>query len=402
MDSRSGGRAPHVRPRPAPSGRAVPVRTRPVSPSPTRLSRYRNIERRRGLPLPVRLAMAVSIALLSLGIVWVASGAVGPAVDGAVRGLGGFVNSVGNVVSSPAPTTAPLIPEAPTVVAPDGPYTNDDVVDVTVNVPSYVADADGYTVRLWLTLKDQAPHMVDEVPVGATSVLVIPEVELEKGRNDVQASIVGPGGESELSAVASWTLDQSRPSIKVTSPKDRSATSKSTVTVKGKTQASSTVRVRNDLNGATATVEAGKDGLFEAKLAVDTGINTLTITATDPAGNPNNETLTIRRGSGEMQVSLTGDAYRFSAKKLPKRVTFTVVVTGPDGRRVPDATTLFTVTVPGLEAIVSDEELTNDNGVASFTTSIPRGALAGSGLASVLVTTPDYGQLTDRQVLTVK
>ena len=402
MDSRSGGRPSHVRPRPAPSGRAVPVRTRPVSPSPTRLSRYRNIERRRGLPLPVRAAMAVSIALLSLGIVWVASGAVGPAVDGAVRGLGGFVNSVGNVVSSPEPTTAPLIAEAPTVVAPSEPYTNDDVVDVTVNVPSYVAGADGYTVRLWVTLKDQPAQMLQEVPVGATSVLVIPEVELEKGRNDIQASIVGPGGESELSSVASWILDQSRPTIKISSPKDKSATSKSIVTVKGKTQANSTVRVRNDLNGASVTVAAGKDGLFEAKLALDDGINELTITATDPAGNPNTETLTIRHGSGEMKVSLTGDAYRFSAKKLPRRVTFTVAVTGPDGRRVPNAMALFTVTVPGLEAIVSNEQPTNANGVASFTTSIPRGALAGSGLASVLVTTPDYGQLTDRQVLTVK
>jgi hypothetical protein len=350
----------------------------------------------------VKLAMVASIALLSLGIVWVASGAVGPAVDGAVRGLGGFVSSVGNVVSSPEPTTAPLIPEAPTVVAPDQPYTNDDVVDVTVNVPAYVAGADGYTVKLWVTLKDQAPQMAQEVPVGATSVLVIPEVELEKGRNDLQASIVGPGGESELSAVASWVLDQSRPSIKITSPKDRSATSKPAVTVKGKTQANSTVRVRNDLNGATATVEAGKDGLFQAQVVVDPGINTLTITATDPAGNPNSETLTIRRGSGQMQVALTGNAYRFSAKKLPRRVTFTVVVTGPDGRRVPGATTLFTVTVPGLEAIVSDEQPTNDRGVATFTTSIPKGALPGSGLASVLVTTPDYGQLTDRQVLTVR
>jgi hypothetical protein len=346
--------------------------------------------------------MVASIALLSLGIVWVASGAVGPAVDGAVRGLGGFVNSVGNVVSSPEPTAPPLIPDAPVVVAPEQPYTNDDVIDVTVNVPSYVAGADGYTVKLWVTLKDQDPQLVQEVPVGATSVLVIPEVELEKGRNDIQASIVGPGGESELSGIASWVLDQSRPSIKISSPKNKSATSKSTVTVKGKTQANSTVRVRNDLNGATVTVQAGKDGLFEGKLALDNGINELTITATDPAGNPNTETITIRRGSGDMQVTLTGDAYRFSAKKLPRRVTFTVVVTGPDGRRVPGASTLFTVSVPGLEAIVSDERPTNANGVATFTTSIPRGALAGSGLATVLVTTPDYGQLTDRQVLTVK
>ena len=402
MDSRSGARPPQVRPRPASSGRAAPVRARPVTPSPTRLARYRNVERRRGLPLPVRAAMAASIALLSLGMVWVASGAVGPAVDGAVRGIGGFVNSVGNVVASPEPTLPPTIAEAPTVVPPAEAYTNDDVVDVTVNVPAYVAGAEGYTVRLWVTLKDRDPEMVQEVPVGPTSVLVIPEVELEKGRNDMQASIVGPGGESELSAVVAWILDQSRPSIKISSPKDNASTSKTAVTVKGKTQAASTVRVRNDNNGASATAVAGKDGLFEVRIGIDDGINTLTITATDPAGNPNTETLTIRRGSGKMKVSLTGSAYRFNAKKLPRTVTFTVVVSGPDGRRVAGADTLFTVSVPGLEAIVSDEMPTDRDGVASFTTRIPRGALEGSGLTSVLVTTPDYGQLTDRQVLTVR
>ena len=373
-----------------------------MTPSPTRLARYRRVERRRGLPLPVRAAMAASIALLSLGIVWVASGAVGPAVDGAVRGLGGFVNSVGNVVASPAPTPPPSIADAPAVVPPTEAYTNDDVVDVTVNVPANVAGADGYTVRLWVTLKDTEPQIAQEVPVGPTSVLVIQEVELEKGRNSIQASIVGPGGESELSAVVDWILDQSRPSIKISSPKDNASTSKTAVTVKGKTQAGSTVRVRNDNNGTSATATAGKDGLFEARIGIDNGINTLTITSTDPAGNPNTETITVRRGSGKMQVTLTGTAYRFSAKKLPKTVTFTVVVTGPDGRRVAGADTLFTVSVPGLEAIVSDEVPTNRNGVATFTTSIPRGALEGSGLASVLVTTSDYGQLTDRQVLTVR
>jgi hypothetical protein len=60
------------------------------------------------------------------------------------------------------------------------------------------------------------------------------------------------------------------------------------------------------------------------------------------------------------------------------------------------------VTVPGLEAIVSSEILTNSSGTATFTTRIPKGALPGSGLASVLVTTDAFGQTTDRQVLTVR
>ena len=103
-----------------------------------------------------------------------------------------------------------------------------------------------------------------------------------------------------------------------------------------------------------------------------------------------------------MRVALTGTAYQFTARRLPKQVSFTVVVTGPDGRRVSGATALFTVTIPGLEAIVSGEIETNGSGAATFTTRIPKGALPGSGLASVLVTTDAYGQGTDRQVLTVR
>jgi Glucodextranase, domain B len=402
MDSRSGGRPPQVRPRPASTGRAHVVKTRPVQPSPTRLARYRRVERRRALPLPIKATLAASVVLLSMGILWVASSAVGPMVNAALTGLGEVVSSIGNVVSSPEPTEPPAIATAPSIVAPDEPYTNDDVIDVTVNVPAAWVGKDGYTVRLWVTLPDKEPELLDEVAVGPTSVLVIPEVELQKGRNDFQASVNGPGGEGELSGVATWVLDQSRPRITITSPKASSSTTRDSVTIKGKTQARSTVRVRNELTSAVVTVLAGKDGLFQAKIGVSNGINEITITATDPAGNPNTESVRVRKGSGDMTVSLTGSAYRFTAKRLPRTVTFTVVVSGPDGRRLPGAVALFTVSVPGLEAIVSDEKLTNGSGVASFTTSIPKGALPGSGLASVLVSSDSYGQKTDRQVLTVR
>jgi len=360
------------------------------------------VERRRALPLPIKAALAATVVLLSMGILWVASGAVGPMVDGAVKGLGNVVSSIGNVVASPDATEPPAIADAPTIDAPDEPYTNDDVVDLTVNVPAAWVGKDGYTVRLWVTLPDKDAELLDEVAVGPTSVLVMPDVELQKGRNDFQASINGPGGESELSGVTTWVLDQSRPKITITTPKASSSTTKDTVTVKGKTQGRSTVRIKNDLSTAVVTVEAGKDGLFEAKIGVEPGINTLTVTAVDPAGNPNTETLTVRKGSGDMQVSLSGTAYRFTAKRLPRTVRFTVVVTDPAGRRLPGAIALFTVSVPGLEAIVSDEKTTDGHGVASFTTSIPKGAMPGAGLASVLVTTDNYGLKTDRQVLTVR
>ena len=83
-------------------------------------------------------------------------------------------------------------------------------------------------------------------------------------------------------------------------------------------------------------------------------------------------------------------------------MTFAVQVTDPDGEPVADGVALFTVSVPGLEAIVSSEIKTNGNGTARFTTRIPKGAMAGSGLATVLVDAGEFGNLTDRQVLTVR
>ena len=78
-----------------------------------------------------------------------------------------------------------------------------------------------------------------------------------------------------------------------------------------------------------------------------------------------------------------------------------MTVTGPDGNVLAGATALFTLSVPGVEAIVSGEIQTNAKGVATFTTSVPSGATRGSGLATVLVTTDRAGTITDRQVITI-
>jgi hypothetical protein len=134
---------------------------------------------------------------------------------------------------------------------------------------------------------------------------------------------------------------------------------------------------------------------------VGNGSNAITVTAVDPAGNENVTQVTVRTGSGRLAANLSGSAYRFKASRLPKPITLTVTVTDPDGRRLRGATALFTLTVPGLEAIVSREIQTNGDGVATFRTTIPAGATPGGGLATVLVTTNGDGSTTDRQVLTV-
>jgi hypothetical protein len=402
MDPRSGGRPSQVRPRPAPNGRPRRVKPRPSEPSPARLGQHRNLERRRGLPLVAKLLLGSSIIVLGAFIVWTGSGGVGPFLASIVRGFSGFVDTVGTAVGSPTPTDAPITSDAPVIAAPEREYVNAKTVAVTVTVPKSIAGLPGYRVRIWVTLPDQDPVVAAEAPVGATSVLVLPDVPLAKGRNDMQASIVGPGGESELSAVASWVFDNVKPKVEVTSPRNGAAVSKANATIKGKTQAGSTVRLVNEINGATSTVTADQDGLWGSPIAIGQGVNTITITITDPAGNANTGTLTLRRGSGKLVASLTGSAYRFKASKLPKRVSFTVVVTDPGGRRLSGAAALFSVTVPGLQPIVSGQIRTNASGSATFTMTIPKGAMKGSGLAVVQVTAGPLGTITDRQVLTVQ
>jgi hypothetical protein len=403
MDARRGDRPSQVRPRPPTSSRPAPLRTRSVTPSPARLAGYRRIERRRGIPLPLKAVLAATIALLGLVIVMLVAGQVGPFVSSVVKGFGGFISQIGVAVASPAVTEAPLVPDAPTIEPPDSPYTNEDTVDITVNVPTTVTGKAGYTVRLYVTLPDKDPEVIAEAPVGKTAVQVLTDIKLAVGRNDIEAAIAGPGGESEHSAISTWVLDQSKPKVSVISPKNNAqiAKDKDKVTIKGKSQPRAEIRVQNTANGAVATTKASKDGLWTVVIALDNGPNAITVTAVDPAGNTNTTTLNLRKGSGKLTAVLTGSAYRFKASKLPRKITLEVVVSDANGRKLKGATALFTISVPGIEAIVSGEVQTDAQGHAAFTTNIPSGAMAGSGLATVLITTDNGGTVTDRQVLTI-
>ena len=257
------------------------------------------------MPVPLQAGLAAAVVALGIGVLWVASGAFGPFVSGVVSGFGGLVDTVGAAVGSAPPTQAPPTSDAPSIVSPAEPYTNDDAVDITVNVPAdVVGDADS-TLRLYVAVGDADPTLVVEQPIGRTSVQVVPGVALSKGRNAFQAAINGPGGESERSAIATWVLDNSKPKLTIISPADGSSTSKDAVTIKGKTQAGSSVRVKNDDNGATVNVDANKDGLFEARIRIGAGLNAIRITTIDPAGNPNDASLTIRKGSGKTTAKLT-------------------------------------------------------------------------------------------------
>ncbi|MGZ8437297.1 MAG: hypothetical protein ACXWXR_02005 [Candidatus Limnocylindrales bacterium] len=398
MTTRRDPRQTHVRPRPPSSGRPAPVKVRPRTPSSTRLSVHRPIQRSRGLPLIGKLGLIMAVALLGVAVLYLGSGGLSRIVGGISSAFGGFVTSVTST-PTPKPSLA-AVADAPTLQAPTEPYTQDSTVDLVVTVPPGVIGDSSQRIRVYLALKDQSPVPIQEAPLAATAKTVIP-VELTKGINDFSVTIVGPGGESQPSAVIRYVLDQAPAKITIASPTEGAVVNGETVDIVGKTQGRSTLIAHNAANGASVTGTAASDGTFTLSLALGTGINEITITGTDPAGNAKDMVLTVRRGNGKLTATLGASAYRISVARLPTDLTLRVTVSDPDGHALVGAAVTFTLSIPGIPTVTGDE-VTDADGRAEFTTSIPAGADPGQGLATVLVSSDQFGSTQDQSVITVQ
>ena len=398
MTTRRDPRQTHVRPRPPSSGRPAPVKIRPRAPSSTRLSVHRPIQRDRGLPLIGKLGLIAAVALLGVGVLYLGAGGLARIVGGISSSLGGFVSSV-TATPTPGPSLV-VVADAPTLQEPTEPYTQESTVDLVVTVPPDVVGDPNQRIRVYLALKDQSPTPIQEAPLAATAQTIIP-VELTKGINDFSVTIVGPAGESQPSAVVRYVLDQAPAKITITSPKEGAVVNGDAVDIVGKTQARSTIIAHNAANGASITGNAATDGTFTVHLALGTGINEITITGTDPAGNVKEMVLTVRRGTGKLTATLSATAYRISVAKLPQDLTLRVTVSDPDGNALVGAAVTFTLSIPGIPTVTGDQQ-TDADGKASFTTSIPAGADPGQGSATVLVSSDQFGSAQDYTVITIQ
>ena len=398
MTSRRDPRLTHVRPRPPSSGRPEPGKIRPRAPSSTRLSIHRPIQRSRGLPLIGKLGLIAAVGVLGVGVLYLGAGGLGSLVGGIGSAVGGFVVSV-TATPTPKPSVA-TVSDAPTLQEPSEPYTKETTVDLVVTVPPEVVGDPTQRIRVYRALKDQVPAPIQDAPLAATPQTIIP-VELTKGINDFTVTIVGPGGESAPSAMARYVLDQAPAKITITSPQEGTVVNGEAVDIVGKTQGRSTVIARNAANGSSIAGAAASDGTFSLSVALGTGINEIAITGTDPAGNVTEMVLTIRRGNGKLTATLGASAYRISIAKLPLDLTLRATVSDPDGNALVGAPITFTLSIPGIPTVTGDQ-LTDADGRASFTTSIPAGADPGQGGATVLVSSDTFGSTEDFTVITIE
>lgn len=384
----------HVRPRPPSSGRQ-PVKV--AAPDRRRVRTYRGLDaRRKRPPLATRTLMVLSVLVLAGAAFVAASGGIGPLLST----LGaGFTSAFGRLTATPLPSATDLIPtDAPRIASPAQPYTNVERVDLSVSVPVEVVGDPGAKVRIYLALEGLEAAPVVDVPVGTTSRMTIP-FDLTAGRNDISATLFRGDEESEPSPIVTYILDQDPPRITVTSPKNGAAIDSPDVTIKGTTQAGTSLVALNAGNGTSISSVAAKDGTFEFGLPLAPGTNQIKITGTDVAGNVGDGTLKLIQGSREMGVRLTASSYRISVAKHPSSLQLVVLVTDPSGSPLRGAQAFFTLQIPGL-APISNELTTGADGRAVFTTPLVGSLTTGGGLGTVLVTSDLYGTSTDRVTLT--
>jgi hypothetical protein len=350
------------------------------------------------MPLPARLALVIAVVALAAVVVTTVTGALPRVVSAIGTALGGIA---GTVVARPtaSPSLTP-IPAPPTLAAPRSAYTNKPTATFVGTVPLEVVGRDGFLIRIYVALPEQEPVAVRDVAVGETPSFVVENLPLEPGRNDVTATLVGPGGESETSPVITYVLDTSKPKITVTSPESGATINGETATITGKTQGSSVVVARNEANGTSATATADAKGTFTLEITLRSGDNAIALTATDPAGNVGTAVLAVRRGSGSLDVALSASAYRISAALLPRNLELRVLVTDPDGGPIAGQVVSFTLSIPGVPVITSDGT-SDESGLATFRTTIPAGATEGSGLATAFVSTLDFGAASAQISITI-
>lgn len=385
-------RSAHVRPRPPSSGRAPqPVRTK--KPDPYRVRQHRGIEgRRRGLPLPTRLLLGLSVVALGGAVFLTATGGIGPLVST----LGAsFSGALDRIAATPVPSASVIVATNSPIINPvASPYSRDKTIDLKVTVPSDVVGTPNAKVRVYVALQGLEPAPVSEVAIASLVTIAVP-VDLIKGRNDFTATIIRDGVESEPSPIVRIILDQDPPKVTVRSPKPGSTVDGQVAKIIGSTEAGAYLIARNDANGISISSAAGPDGSFSIILQLEPGTNAIHITATDVAGNSSTSDLSYVQGSGQMSANLSASLYRISVAHPPGSLQLTVVVTDPTGKAVPDATAFFTLQIPGLGPI-SGQATTDANGRASFTTALVGKMTKGNGQATVLVTHPLFGQTTDR------
>ncbi len=136
-------------------------------------------------------------------------------------------------------------------------------------------------------------------------------------------------GNAASQASTSFTVDTVPPTLNLTSPADGLITNKSTVTVSGTTNdsTSSPVAVKVIVNNGTAqNAEVGSNGAFSINVNLTEGANTIKVVATDSAGKSTTIERTVTLDTGAPVIT----AITLTPNPVDAGATYIITVTVTD------------------------------------------------------------------------
>lgn len=129
---------------------------------------------------------------------------------------------------------------------------------------------------------------------------------LADGTNTIKVDGSDFDENAAVQRTVNFVVDTTPPVLSVTSPENNLVTSSSTITVAGTTNdiTSSPVTLTVQVNdGETQEVEVDSGGTFSTDIQINSGVNTIVITATDKAGKTSSITRTVTVDSGAPVIS---------------------------------------------------------------------------------------------------
>ena len=271
----------------------------------------------------------------------------------------------------------------------DGSATNVQTISVTGTVSDSVSTVSSVTVN--------------GVQATITGGTFSASVTLSNGQNTITVVAENAVGLSTTETVT-VTLDTDNPVLNVASPADGAILSSNTVPVSGTATDATSGIASLAVNGATVPV--GTDGSFSANVAMPDGAGSITVTATDRAGNTTQVTRSITVDTSPPQLVVVSPADGLIAAQASLTVSGTVedsisgvpsVLVNGQSAAVSGGTFSLTVTLSEGENAIT---VTATNG-AGLSTVIYRSVTLDTVPPVLTVESPTGGEITTSPAFTL-
>jgi hypothetical protein len=297
-----------------------------------------------------------------------------------------------------AAVTAPAslsLSEAPVISGGDTVATRDKSWTARVTLVSTEVPREELTLRVL-----RNGEQLRDVDLGKGEKMAVPDIGLKVGDNAITVAYVWNGQSGPESNTVTVTRDSSAPTVDVASPVDGTTTSSGSVTVAGRAETGSTVRIKNATVGSATDAQTDTDGSFSASMVLVNGDNKLTVTATDTAGNVTTVSRTVTRdpNASDLEIELSHKSLQLS--NLPVSLEITATLTNGTGTSDDGAEVIFSLSPPGVPTSTYLTKIQSE--VATWTPQVPSGASVGGGFATAKVTLPNGKVVTGTALFTVR